>query len=148
MSSVALMSGEMYSSTSNYKTPPLLMLQLLQRRENERLHTTGWVQKYANRGQYISGHGRGLSNMTSYCSENQNVICNLLHFQSNLPNTACPSQTKLETLQEFPTLRYAMHCTLTQFNWTTRTHCTNTTIYLLPLDTMQCTSMTLRFQPM
>ncbi len=35
-----------------------------------------------------------------------------------------------------------MHCTLTQFNWTTRTHCTNTT-YLLSLDTIQCTSTTL-----
>ncbi len=29
----------------------------------------------------------------------------------------------------------------TQFNWTTRTHCTNTT-YLLSLDTIQCTSTT------
>ncbi len=45
-------------------------------------------------------------------------------------------------------LRYAMHCTLTQFNWTTHTHCTNTTIYLLPLDTMQRTSMTLCIRPM
>ncbi len=35
-----------------------------------------------------------------------------------------------------------MPCTLTQFNWTTRTHCTNTT-YLLSLDTIQCTSTTL-----
>ncbi len=35
-----------------------------------------------------------------------------------------------------------MHCTLTQFNWTTRTHCTNTT-YLLSLDTIQYTSTTL-----
>ncbi len=33
---------------------------------------------------------------------------------------------------------------LPQFNWTARTHCTNTTIYLLPLDTIQRTSMTLR----
>ncbi len=32
--------------------------------------------------------------------------------------------------------------TVTQFNWTTRTHCTNTT-YLLSLDTIQCTSTTL-----
>ncbi len=30
-------------------------------------------------------------------------------------------------------------------NWTTRTHCTNTTIYLLPLDTIQCTSMTFAY---
>ncbi len=30
-----------------------------------------------------------------------------------------------------------MHCTLIQFNWTTRTHCTNTT-YLLSLDTRAC----------
>ncbi len=30
---------------------------------------------------------------------------------------------------------------LPQFNWTARTHCTNTTIYLLPLDTIQRTSM-------
>ncbi len=52
------------------------------------------------------------------------------------------------TLQHTPTLRYAMHCILTQFNWTTHTHCTNTTIYLLPLDIMQCTSMTLRIRPM
>ncbi len=52
------------------------------------------------------------------------------------------------TLQHTPTLQYAMHCTLTQFNWTTSTHCTNTTIYLLPLDTMQCTFMTLRIRPM
>ncbi len=40
----------------------------------------------------------------------------------------------------------------TLFNWTTRTHCTNTTtnttIYLLPLDTMQRTFMTLRIRPM
>ncbi len=35
-----------------------------------------------------------------------------------------------------------MHCTLIQFNWTTRTHCTNTT-YLLSLDTIQYTSTTL-----
>ncbi len=35
-----------------------------------------------------------------------------------------------------------MPCTLTQFNWITRTHCTNTT-YLLSLDTIQCTSTTL-----
>ncbi len=26
----------------------------------------------------------------------------------------------------FPLTQHAMHCTLTQFNWTTRTHCTNT----------------------
>ncbi len=52
------------------------------------------------------------------------------------------------TLQHTPTLHYAMHCTLTKFNWTTRTHYTNTTIYLLPLDTMQRTSMTLRIRPM
>ncbi len=52
------------------------------------------------------------------------------------------------TLQHTPTLQYAMHCTLTQFNWTTRTHCTNTTTYLQPLDTMQRTSMTLRIRPM
>ncbi len=32
--------------------------------------------------------------------------------------------------------QHAMHCTLTQFNWTTRTHCTNTT-YLLSLDTIK-----------
>ncbi len=31
---------------------------------------------------------------------------------------------------------------ITQFNWTTRTHCTNTT-YLLSLDTIRCTSTTL-----
>ncbi len=37
--------------------------------------------------------------------------------------------------------------TLTQFNWTTRTHCTNTT-YLLSLDTMQRTSMTLHIRLM
>ncbi len=43
-----------------------------------------------------------------------------------------------------------MHCTLTftQFNWTTRTHCSNTTTYLLSLDTIQCRSMTLRIQLM
>ncbi len=50
------------------------------------------------------------------------------------------------------TICYAMHCTLTwtltQFNWTTHTHCTNTTTYLLPLDTIQCTSMTLRIRHM
>ncbi len=42
---------------------------------------------------------------------------------------------------------YGMHCTLTQFNWTTHTHCTNTTTYLLPLDTIQRTS-TLCIRPM
>ncbi len=56
------------------------------------------------------------------------------------------------TLQHTPTLQYAMHCTLTwtltQFNWTTHTHCTNTTTYLLPLDIIQCTSMTWRIRPM
>ncbi len=43
-----------------------------------------------------------------------------------------------------------MHCTLTftQFSWTTRTHCTNTTTYLLSLDTIQWRSMTLRIQLM
>ncbi len=53
-------------------------------------------------------------------------------------------------LQHTPTLQYAMHCTLslTQFNWTTHTHCTNTTTYLLPLDTIPCTSMALRIRPM
>ncbi len=35
-----------------------------------------------------------------------------------------------------------MHCTLTQFQWTTCTYCINTT-YLLSLDTIQCTSTTL-----
>ncbi len=41
-----------------------------------------------------------------------------------------------------PLTQHAMHCTLTQFNWTTHTHWTNTT-YLLSLDTIQCTSTTL-----
>ncbi len=41
-----------------------------------------------------------------------------------------------------PLTQHAMHCTLTPFNWTTRTHCTNTT-YLLSLDTIRCTSTTL-----
>ncbi len=54
--------------------------------------------------------------------------------------------------QRTPTLQYAMHCTLTwtltQFNWTTHTHCTNTTTYLLPLDTIQCTYVTLCFRPL
>ncbi len=40
-----------------------------------------------------------------------------------------------------------MHCTLTQFYWTTCAHCTNTS-YLLPLDTMQRTSTTLRIRIM
>ncbi len=41
-----------------------------------------------------------------------------------------------------PLTHHAMHCTLTPFYWTTRTHCNNTT-YLLSLDTIQCTSTTL-----
>ncbi len=52
------------------------------------------------------------------------------------------------TLQHTPTLQYAMHSTLTQFNWTTRAHCTNTTTYLLPLDTIQCTATTFRIRIM
>ncbi len=52
------------------------------------------------------------------------------------------------TLQHTPTLQYAMHCTLTQLNWIICTHCTNTTTYLLSLDTMQRTSMTLRIRTM
>ncbi len=35
-----------------------------------------------------------------------------------------------------------------KFNWTTCTHCTNAKTYLLPLDTIQCTSMTLHIRIM
>ncbi len=51
-----------------------LSLQLLERGENDGLRTTGWRRKYDNTGQSFSGCGRGRSNMTSYCSENQNGL--------------------------------------------------------------------------
>ncbi len=53
-------------------------------------------------------------------------------------------QSQITHLHHTPTHTtcHALHCTLTQFNWATRTHCTNTT-YLLSLDTIQCTSTTL-----
>ncbi len=35
-----------------------------------------------------------------------------------------------------------------KFNWTTCTHCTNAKTYLLPLDTSQCTSITMRIRIM
>ncbi len=81
-------------------------------------------------------------------------LCSIQSRTSRLRDSFFPqairlmNRKKLYSLQHTPTLRYAMHCTITQFNWTTRTHYTNTTIYLLPLDTMQRTSMTLRIRPM
>ncbi len=57
------------------------------------------------------------------------------------------SSQNYDTLQHTPTLWYAMHCTLTvQLDFTHRLH--NTTIYPLPLDTMQHTSMTLHIRMM
>ncbi len=58
------------------------------------------------------------------------------------------SKNKL-TLQHTPTLQYAMPCTALHFNLNsntvqldyTHTHCTNTTTYLLPLDTIQDTHL-------
>ncbi len=77
-SSVALLSVEdedsyvpFYIQLQNtwiaYET--LLSLQLLEPRENGRQRTTGWGWEYANTGQSVSGCGRGLSSMISYCSE-------------------------------------------------------------------------------
>ncbi len=52
-------------------------------------------------------------------------------------------QSQITHLHHTPT-HHNMHCTLTPFNRTTRTPCTNTT-YLLSLDTIQCTSTTLHY---
>ncbi len=77
-------------------------------------------------------------------------LCSIRSRTSRLRDSFFPQAIRLMnsqdeyTLQHTPTLWYAMHCTLTftQFNWTTRTHYTNTTTYLLPLVTSQCTSIT------
>ncbi len=64
---------------------------------------------------------------------------------SRLRDSFFPQAIRLMNSQNYITLpltQHAMHCTLTQFHWTTRTHCTNTT-HLLSLDTIQYTSMTL-----
>ncbi len=83
-------------------------------------------------------------------------LCSIRSRTSRLRDSFFPqairtmSSQNYDTLQHTPTLWYAMHCTLTftQLNWTTQTHFTSTTIYPLPLDTMQCTSMTLHIRMM
>ncbi len=87
------------------------------------------------------------------CYTNKLALPCLYQCENNLARQESPkgilrSQIRYNELDNkltyitLPLTQHAMHCTLTQFNWTTRTHCTNTT-YLLSLDTIQCTSMTL-----
>ncbi len=77
-------------------------------------------------------------------------LCSIRSRTSRLRDSYFPQAIRLMNRKKLihPTAHSHMHCTLTQFNWTTRTHCTNTTIYLPPLDTMQSTSMALRIRPM
>ncbi len=49
-----------------------MTLQLLERGENEGQRTTAEGGNYGNTGLSVSGRGRGLNNVTSYCLENQN----------------------------------------------------------------------------
>ncbi len=68
--------GLLYSPTSNNKTPALLTTYCCCYSCSSAEKMTDFLQlaeigrKYANTGQYVSGRGRGLSNMTSYCLDN------------------------------------------------------------------------------
>ncbi len=67
-------------------------------------------------------------------------LCSVRSRTSRLRDSFFPQAIRLMnskneyTPQHTPTLQYAMH--FNTVHWTTRIHYTNTTIYLLPLDTM------------